>query len=117
MMDAPLPLSQSQAKQLEQACAAFRSYAWQHLDPCEERNRLMKAGQAVQGRVSEHHTGGSEPLWLSITEEERHALRVILSTLMQRYGAEPVSQERNQRLGDLATLRVLVERGRHTQVW
>ena len=72
MMDAShtLPLSQSQAEQLAQACATFRSYAWQQLDPSEERNRLMKAGQAVQGRVSEQHTGGVEPLWLTITEDE-----------------------------------------------
>ena len=78
----------------------------------------MKAGQAVQGRVSEQRTGGVEPLWLTITEDERNALRVILSTLMQVYGAEPASNERNQALGDLATLRVLLERGRrHTQAF
>ena len=78
----------------------------------------MKAGQAIQGRVSQQHTGGVEPLWLTITEEERSALRVILRTLIQIYGAEPASRERNQALGDLATLRVLLERGRrHTQAF
>ncbi len=120
MMDTShtLPLSQPQAEQLAQACAIFRSYAWQQLDPSEERNRLMKAGQSVQGRVSQQHTGGVEPLWLTITEDERSSLRVILSTLMQVYGTEPASSTRNQTLGDLATLRVLLERGRrHTQTF
>jgi len=120
MMDVShtLPLSQSQAEYLAQACATFRSYAWQQLDPSEERNRLMKAGQAMQGKLSDLRAGGAEPLWLTITEDERSALRVILRTLIQVYGAEPASPERNQALEKLATLRILFERvHRPSQVW
>lgn len=120
MMDAShtLPLSQSQAEHLASACATFRSYAWQQLDPSEERNHIMKAGQAVQGKLSDLRAEGADPLWLTITEDERSALRVILSTLMQVYGAEPASSERNQVLGNLAALRVVLERGsRQTPVW
>jgi hypothetical protein len=104
-------LSHTQAEQLLQVCAAYRSYAWQRLDPCEERNRIMKAVQSVQGRLAEWSAGGGEPGWFALTEEERNILRLILGTLLQVYGAEAASADRNQALAALATIRVLVERG------
>ena len=109
-------LSHMQAAQLSHVCAAYRSYAWQVLPPSAERNQTMRVAQAVQGRVSELRTGGTEPLPLVMTEEERQALRAMVNTLVQGYTAEPATVERNQLLGDLVLVRALLERGsRQTQ--
>lgn len=119
MMDAGhmLSLSQPQAEQLAHACAAYRSYAWQMLAPTPERNQTMRVAQAMQGRLAEMRTLGAEQCVLRISEEERQALRTVISTLIQVYGAEPPTPERTQLLGVLAALRALLERSRQTQAF
>jgi hypothetical protein len=114
--DCTFLLSSMQAAQLSQVCVAYRSYAWQVLSPSAERNQIMRAAQAVQGRLAELRAAGGEPLSFSMTEEERQAVRSMVSTLMQAYAAEPATVERNRLLGDLVLVRTLLERGsRHTQ--
>ncbi len=116
--DRTLILSQSQAEQLFHVCAAYRSYAWQTLPPTPERNHLMRAAQAVQGRLAETRACCAESLLFALTEEERQALRVVMRTLMQVYGAETPAVGRNRLLGELAALRVLFEYTcRQTRVW
>jgi hypothetical protein len=111
-----LLLNPTQAAQLSQVCVAYRSYAWQALSPSAERNQTMRAAQAIQGRVSELRAAGKEPLSFAMTEEERQAVRSMVSTLMQAYAAEPATVERNRLLGNLVLVRTLLERGsRHTQ--
>ncbi|HEY0756866.1 MAG TPA: hypothetical protein VGD98_23135 [Ktedonobacteraceae bacterium] len=113
--DHALPLSPTQAEQLAHACAAYRSYAWQQLPPTQERNHLMKMAQAVQGRLLETQAAQTAAPVLRLTSEERQALRVIISVLMQVYGLQSPSVARNRWLGDLAALRILFERSRHNQ--
>jgi len=105
-----LPLSTMQAAQLVGLCATYRAYAWRTLPPSPERNQTMKALQSVQGRVSQALTSGLETVWLLASEEEKQILRQVVCLLMQSYGAEPSSEERNQALGELAGLRLLIER-------
>ena len=116
MMDAgyTLTLSQSQVEQLAQACAAYRSYAWQMLVPTQERNQTMREAQALQGRLAELRALDAEQCVLRLSGEQRQALRVVLTTLIQVYGAEPAIPERIQGLGALAALRAALERSWHT---
>lgn len=108
-------LNRTQADQLCRWCASYRAYAWQHLEPTPERNQTMKVAQAVQGRLTALQTGDAEALCLVVSEDEKQVLRQLISTLMQLSGAETASEERNRALGELASLRTLIERmARHT---
>ncbi len=105
-----LHLNASQAAQLAGACAAYRAFAWQQLPPSPERNQLLKAAQAVQGRISAPPARNSDMLLLMISEEERQALRQIIRALMYLQGAAAPCEERIHTLGNLAGLRMLIER-------
>jgi hypothetical protein len=106
-----LTLSASQVAQLVECCAAYRAYAWRELPPSAERNQTMKAVQAVQGRLSAWRDAvATEPLLLSLQEEEKQALRQMTLLLMQVAGAQAPSGKRTQMLGELASLRQALER-------
>lgn len=105
-----LHLNASQAAQLAGTCAAYRAFAWQHLPPSPARNQLLKAAQAVQGRISALPARQSDALQLTISEEERQALRQIIRALMYLQGAAVPCEERVHTLGNLASLRRLIER-------
>lgn len=112
-----LSLSAAQVGQLCGYCAAYRAHAWRELAPTAERNQIMKATQAVQGRLvawsSEKRT---EPLLLAVTAEEKQALRHIVCVLMQVHGTDLPSEERAQALGELAIcLQMLGHTSRPTQ--
>jgi hypothetical protein len=119
MMQTPLVLRlpERQAGQLVAACAAYRKYALQCLPPSPERNQMMRAVQAVEGRLRLRCTPQPSEVIVSLSQEEGNALRQMLSALTRAYGAELPSEKRVQVLGDLAALRLLVERAlRQTQV-
>lgn len=105
-----LHLNTTQASQLADFCAAYRAYAWHSLPPTQERNQTMRALQAVQGRVSQDLASGSATALLTLSTEEKQAVRQSICLLIQIYGAKSASEERNQRLGELAGLRLLIER-------
>jgi hypothetical protein len=112
MMPTPLilRLHERQAGQLVAACAAYRKHALQSLPPSPERNQTMRAVQAVEGRLLAFRAQTQTEVALPVSQEEGSALRQIMSTLTHAYGAEPPSEKRLQTLGDLAALRLLVER-------
>ena len=104
-------LSTAQAMHLANACATYRAYAWHSVPPSPERNQTMKMAQAVQGRLLEAQAAGkNEGVWLTMSEEEWQAMRQVVSTLIQRMGTQPSSEPRNRLLGELAGLRLLLER-------
>ena len=105
-----LHLNASQAAQLAGACAAYRAFAWQQMPPSPERTQLRKAAQAVQGRISALPARNSDALRLTMSEEERQALRQIIRALMYLQGAAAPCEERIHTLGNLAGLRMLIER-------
>lgn len=111
-----LRLTPAQMAQLLEACAAYRAYAWQVLPPTPERNQTLKGVQAVQGRLAAVQGQAEEPAEMSIDEQERQALRLMLRTLMLAWGADVPSQERTHRLAELAQVRLLIER-RGRQAW
>ena len=104
-----LHVSQSQAEQLAGMCATYRAYAWGVLEPTAERNQTMRTVQAVQGRISQARAPGAATVQVVLCEEERQALRQMLSVLMRMHGKQIPSEQRNQVLGELAGLRMVLE--------
>lgn len=101
-----LMLNEGQVGQLANACAAYRSYALMYLEPAEERNRIIKIAQAVQGRLLDMQS--RRVRWLVVTEDERQALQVMLDVLMKIASGEPPSEQRNRRYAETAALRVML---------
>jgi hypothetical protein len=112
-----LRLTLAQRTRLGEACAAYRSYAWQALPPTPERNQTLKGVQAVQGRLAAMQDQTQEAAEMHMDEQEREALRRMLRALMQAWGADVPSPQRTQRLAELAQVRLLIERrGRQARI-
>jgi hypothetical protein len=115
-----LCLSRQQAQQLATHCRAYRAYRaylWQCLPPSSERNQALRGIQALQGQLEQFREQTQPNLTLFLSEEGKSTLRQLFFILMKHYGTEQPSAQRNQMLGELASLRLLVERTcRQTQV-
>jgi hypothetical protein len=105
-----LSLNPSQIARLIGYCTAYRSSLWRSALPTPERNQTMRVIQALQGRLEKAQEHGHASVILALSGEEGTALRQLLLVLMQQSSQEPPSAERNQKLGELGSLRVLVER-------
>lgn len=105
-----LHLNRHQAAQLAAHCSAYRSYLWRCLLPSSERNQALRSIQGLQGRLEQLQEQGRADLALLLSMEEGTTLKQLFLILMQQYGTEPPSAERTQKLGELASLRLLVER-------
>jgi len=111
-----LHLNQQQAEQLLAHCRAYRAYLWQCLMPCPQRNQALRTIQMVQGQVEHLQEHGHADCALPLRLEDRTTLQQLCLVLLQQYASAPPSAERTRRLGEVAGLRVLVERAcRHTQ--
>lgn len=105
-----LHLNRQQGTQLAAYCSAYRSYLWHCLLPSPERNQALRSIQGVQGRLEQLQEQGQAHLALPLSMEEGTTLKQLFIILMQQYGNAPPSAERNQKLGELGSLRVLIER-------
>lgn len=105
-----LRLNRQQIIQLAAHCSAYRSYLWHCLMPSPERNQALRHIQALQGRLEQLQEEQQANLALSLSMEEGTTLKQLFLILMQQYGTESPSAERTQKLGELAGLRLLVER-------
>ena len=113
-----LHLNPSQVAHLIGYCAAYRSSLWRSVMPTPERNQAIRIIQAFQGRLEKAQEQGQTNVILALSGEERTALQQLLLVLMQQCGQEPPSAERTQKLGEIGSLRVLVERAlRQTQAF
>jgi hypothetical protein len=113
-----LHLNPSQIAQLIGFCTAYRSSLWRSVMPTPERNQVIRCVQALQGRLEKAQEQGQTNVVLTLSGEERMALQQLLLVLMQQCSQEPPSAERTQKLGELGSLRVLVERAlRQTQAF
>jgi hypothetical protein len=111
-------LNPSQVARLIGFCAAYRSALWRSAMPTPERNQALRSIQALQGRLEKAQEHGQTNVVLTLSGEERIALQQLLLGLMQQCSREPPSAERTQKLGELGSLRVLVERTlRQTQAF
>ncbi len=109
-----LRLNAQQAEQLVRQCAAYRKYAFQCLPPSPERNQTMRGIQAVEGRLLSPQGQAHMETVLVVSREEGGALRQMISIMMQAYSVAQPSEVRTQALGELAVLRVLIERALRT---
>ncbi len=105
-----LHLNRQQGTQFAAHCSAYRSSLWRCLLPSPERNQALRGIQGLQGRLEQLQEQGQAHLALSLSMEEGTILKQLFIILMQQYGNAPPSAERNQKLGELGSLRVLVER-------
>lgn len=105
-----LRLNPQQLAQLLAHCVAYRAYLWQCVMPTPERNQTLRSIQALQGQLLAFQEQGQPERALPLSSEEAHLVKQLLSRLMQHYGNAPHSEQRTQALGELARLRVLVER-------
>ena len=110
-----LHLNSQQLAQLIGYCAAYRSYLWQHVLPTPERNQTVRGLQGLQGRLEKAQEQATV-LALPLCPEEKTALTQLFRGMTQYYAAAPSSEERTRALGDLASLRMYIERAsRQTQ--
>ena len=105
-----LRLNPQQLAQLLTHCVAYRAYLWQYIMPTPERNQTIRSIQALQGRLLAFQEQGQPEIALPLNSEETNLVKQLLSRLMQQYGNMPHSEQRTRMLGELASLRVLVER-------
>lgn len=103
-----LRLNQHQIAQLMVHLTAYRSYLWQCVMPTPERNQTIRTIQAMQGRLELEQ--GQAEIILALTGEEGSTLKQVLSGLIHLHGTAQPSEQRTQTLGELAGLRLLVER-------
>jgi hypothetical protein len=105
-----LHLNVQQAEQLAAQCAAWRKYALQGLPASLERNQILRAVQAVEGRLLSLRKRQATEYTLSLHYDEAHALHQVILALMHVWGKAPNSEERIQAIGNLVMLRVMIER-------
>ena len=105
-----LRLNRQQAAQLATHCSAYRSYLWRCLMPSPERNQALRSIQGLQGRLEQLQEEGPADLALPLSMEEGTTLKQLFLVLMRQYGNAPPSEQRTKALGELASLRLLVER-------
>ena len=105
-----LRLSVQEFAQLATYCAVYRSYLWQSMLPSSERNQLLRALQALQGRLEKVQGQEQEEQSLPLTSEEKGIIRQLLSGLLTIYGNTQSSEERTRTLGELGGLRVRIGR-------
>lgn len=105
-----LRLNQRQLAQLMAHLTAYRSHLWQCVIPTSERNRTIRSIQAIQGRLELEQEQGQAEIILALTGEEASTLKQALSGLIHLHGTAQPSEQRTQTLGELAGLRLLVER-------
>jgi hypothetical protein len=104
-----LRLSQQQVSQLLASCTSYRSHIWRTIPPSPERNQVLRVIQSLQGRLVAGQEQAVGELSLVISQEEGRALRQMLTTMLTLYGQESASHQRTQRLGEVASLRLLLE--------
>lgn len=105
-----LRLQSSQMAQLIGYCTAYRSYLWQYSLPTPERNQAIRCIQALQGRLEKAQEQQQSEVVVSVSAEEKQALRRLFSELTRFYSRAPASMQRTQQLADLTVVRARIER-------
>ncbi len=103
-----LALGSYQAARLARYLAAYRAYAWRKVPPSPQRNQALRAAQGMQGRVVAWRGEEHKTLLLSLSEREKQAMSLVLTTLTQapQIAFSPV--ERAYALNEIAAFRLLL---------
>lgn len=105
-----LRLKRQQFTQLATYCTAYRAYLWRCLLPSPQRNQALRSIQRLQARLDQMREQEQAEFVCFLNAEEGTTLKQLCLVLMQQYGGASPSDQRNQALGELASLRVLIER-------
>jgi hypothetical protein len=107
----PLILTREQASRLQAYLQAYRSYALASLLPSTARNTTLRILQTMQGKLIDVIDQKIAPSHLVFTVEEMTTLRTIITELLTLYAKEPVSDQRDAVLADLAALKARLREG------
>lgn len=114
MQTAPvLRLNRQQAEQLAAYFPDYRAYVWHSVPPSRDRNQTLRTIQGFHARLLCFQEQREADITLTVTTAEGRALRQMFTTLLALYGTESPSPQRTRLLGELAALRLLVERSLH----
>ena len=106
-----LCVRQEQCTHLLASLSTYRSYLWQCVLPTPERNQTIRDVLALHRHLEqEQEPGEAGSILFIVNAEQRHLLQQVLRDLVQVYGRAAPSEQRMQILGEVACLRVLVER-------
>ncbi len=106
----PWPLTYAQGRHLQRVVHRYRMALLQSRLPSPERNTTLRSLQAVQGKLVQLLAQPTTTLHLTLSAGERPLLRTMLIEVLRWYGHEPISDERNERLADLAVLKAGLDR-------
>jgi hypothetical protein len=101
----PFFLNHAQAARLQAYMKIYRQHAFDTRLPTTERNNLLRLTQSVQGKLIQLQSLRDESLPLVLTQEEKTALKTVITELLNLYAQQPSSKERIKTLGDLAALK------------
>ena len=111
-----LALGPYQAVRLARYLAAYRAYAWREVPPSPQRNQALRAAQGMQGRVVAWRGEEQQTLLLSLSEEEKQVMSLVLATLTQAPQVAFPPPERAYALNEIAAFRLLLaQRGQAVQ--
>lgn len=102
----PFFMSHDQASRLQAYLQTYRQHAFANILPTVERNNLLRLTQAIQGKLIHLQVSRTEALQLILSQEERAALKAMITELLYLYARQPERQERDKALTDLASLKM-----------
>jgi hypothetical protein len=105
----PLILTRDQASRLQVYLQTYRRYAFASLLPGTDRNTTLRILQTMQGKLIDVIDQKIAPFHLVLTVEEMTTLRTITTELLTLYAKEPVSDQRDAILVDLAALKASIK--------
>lgn len=106
-----LSLTPAQAERLSRYCAMYRRVLLQGQAPSLRRNQVIRAAQAVQGRLCGRPACIIQEEPLLLVQEDVHTLQQVLVGLLRQQRTTSACEQRTALLGDLAEALVLLHRG------
>jgi hypothetical protein len=106
----PFMVTREQDLRLQAYIQTYRHYALTSLMPSTERNATLRGLQLLQGKLIEALDQKTTPLQLLLTREEMAVLKTTVTELLTLHGRQPESAERTATLGDLAGLKISLNR-------
>ncbi|GCE08273.1 hypothetical protein [Dictyobacter aurantiacus] len=115
MNNSPLPrglsLTSKQAQHLMDYIQIYRRYAWENMEPTAERNVALRALQALHGRImsSLEQYSQSITIMLPITPDERLAMTMMISYILDQYQGGAPTRERALVIAELTGLKSILD--------
>ncbi|GLV55380.1 hypothetical protein KDH_22270 [Dictyobacter sp. S3.2.2.5] len=115
MNNSPLPrglsLTSKQLQHLIHCIQVYRRFAWENMEPTAERNAALRVLQALHGRIMSdlEQPNGSITIMLPITPDERIAMTMMISYILDQYKGGAPNKERTLLIADLTGLKSILD--------